>query len=82
MACQGCVGAVKRVLSKVPGMSMYSMHVKDKCPVSYKHPNIPGVEDVDVDLAQQKVVVKGQNLSSDQLVETVAKTGKETKIWS
>lgn len=41
-----------------------------------------GVEDVDVDLEQQKVVVKGQNLSSDQLVETVAKTGKETKLWS
>lgn len=41
-----------------------------------------GVEDVDISLEQQKVVVKGQHLSPEQLIETVAKTGKETTLWT
>lgn len=41
-----------------------------------------GVEDVDISLEQQKVVVKGQHLSPEQLIETVAKTGKETTLWA
>lgn len=40
-----------------------------------------GVEDVDISLEQQKVVVKGQHLSAEQLIETVSKTGKETSLW-
>lgn len=58
MPCEGCVGAVRRVLTKVPG-----------------------VESVDISLQDQKVVVKGSQLSADALVATVQKTGKATELW-
>ncbi|KAJ9509295.1 heavy metal-associated domain-containing protein [Haematococcus lacustris] len=57
MMCDGCVGAVKRVLSR-----------------------LDGVESVDVSLEQQKVTVKG-SVSMDQLVSTIAKTGKKVEPW-
>ncbi len=39
-----------------------------------------GVEDFSVDLETQKVVVKG-NVEPQQVLETVAKTGKKTEFW-
>lgn len=76
MPCEGCVGAVRRVLTKLPGTCTLLVC----CSVCY---NISiGVEDVDISLEQQKVVVRGQHLSPEQLIETVAKTGKETTLWT
>ena len=39
-----------------------------------------GVQSVDIDLAQQKVLVKG-DVSQDDILQTVSKTGKKTEIW-
>ena len=39
-----------------------------------------GVQSVDIDLAQQKVVVKG-DISQDDILQTVSKTGKKTELW-
>ncbi|KAK7268415.1 hypothetical protein RIF29_21113 [Crotalaria pallida] len=57
MSCEGCVGAVKRVLGK-----------------------LDGVESYDIDLKEQKVVVKG-NVQPDTVLQTVSKTGKKTAFW-
>ncbi|KAG4908165.1 hypothetical protein JHK82_056817 [Glycine max] len=57
MSCEGCVGAVKRVLGK-----------------------LDGVESYDIDLKEQKVVVKG-NVQPDTVLATVSKTGKKTTFW-
>ncbi|XP_027366794.1 copper transport protein ATX1 [Abrus precatorius] len=57
MSCEGCVGAVKRVLGK-----------------------LDGVESYDIDLKEQKVVVKG-NVQPDTVLQTVSKTGKKTSFW-
>ncbi|XP_057425400.1 copper transport protein ATX1-like [Lotus japonicus] len=57
MSCEGCVGAVKRVLGK-----------------------LEGVESYDIDLKEQKVVVKG-NVQPDTVLQTVSKTGKKTAFW-
>ncbi|KAJ3701684.1 hypothetical protein LUZ61_005389 [Rhynchospora tenuis] len=57
MTCEGCVGAVKRVLGKMQG-----------------------VESFDVDLKEQKVTVKG-NVTPDDVLKTVSKTGKKTTFW-
>eukprot|EP00798_Chlamydomonas_sp_ICE-L_P032153 gene32153-16684_t len=58
MPCEGCVGAVKRVLTKMEG-----------------------VESVEVDLAAQKVTVKG-NVEPDAVLATVQKTGKASEFWA
>lgn len=39
-----------------------------------------GVESYDVDLKEQKVVVKG-NVQPDKVLQTVSKTGKKTTFW-
>ena len=39
-----------------------------------------GVQSVDIDLAQQKVLVKG-DVSQDDILQTVSKTGKKTELW-
>ncbi|CAL0321256.1 unnamed protein product [Lupinus luteus] len=57
MSCEGCSGAVKRVLDK-----------------------LDGVESYDIDLKEQKVVVKG-NVQPDTVLQTVSKTGKKTAFW-
>ncbi|KAJ6790551.1 copper transport protein ATX1-like isoform X1 [Iris pallida] len=57
MSCQGCVGAVNRVLTKMEG-----------------------VETFDIDIKEQKVIVKG-NVKPDAVLQTVSKTGKKTSFW-
>ena len=39
-----------------------------------------GVQSVDVDLKEQKVVVTG-DMSQEEVLETVKKTGKQTELW-
>ncbi|XP_072040368.1 copper transport protein ATOX1-like [Amphiura filiformis] len=56
MTCEGCSGAVTRVLNKLK---------PDK------------VKDFTIDLPGKKVVVEA-TVSSDELLETLKKTGKET----
>ncbi|KAH0673503.1 hypothetical protein KY284_024590 [Solanum tuberosum] len=96
MSCEGCVGAVKRVLGK---MEVYSMsrsvrpgqersssvliifltlpHVID-CTINGW--NSFSVETFDIDLKEQKVIVKG-NVQPDAILKTVSKTGKPTSFW-
>ncbi len=40
-----------------------------------------GVESVNVDLATQKVLVKG-NITPEAVVQQVSKIGKTTQLWS
>lgn len=42
---------------------------------------LPGVQAVDIDLAAQKVLVKGANLDPAAVKEGVAKSGKATELW-
>ncbi|XP_078433781.1 copper transport protein ATX1-like [Wolffia australiana] len=58
MSCQGCVGAVKRVLEKMEG-----------------------VESFDINLDEQKVIVKG-SVKSEEVLKTVSKSGKNTELWT
>ncbi|XP_045480624.1 copper transport protein ATOX1 [Harmonia axyridis] len=60
MTCEGCSGAVERVLGKL----------RDK-----------GVQDFTISLPDQKVEVK-TSLSSEEILETIKKTGKEVKYLS
>ena len=39
-----------------------------------------GVQSVDIDLAQQKVLVTG-DVSQEDILQTVSKTGKKTELW-
>ncbi len=39
-----------------------------------------GVDDFEIDLPNQKVIVTTSSLSSDQLLETLKKTGKKTEF--
>ena len=39
-----------------------------------------GVQSVDVDLKEQKVVVMG-DLSQEEVLEAVKKSGKQTELW-
>ena len=39
-----------------------------------------GVQSVDIDLGQQKVLVKGA-VSQEDILQTVSKTGKKTELW-
>ncbi len=39
-----------------------------------------GVQSVDIDLKEQKVVVKG-DVDPQKVLETVSKTGKATSFW-
>ena len=39
-----------------------------------------GVQSVDIDLASQKVLVKG-DVSQEDILQTVSKTGKKTELW-
>jgi len=59
MMCEGCAGAVRRILQKVEG-----------------------VENIDITVADNKVVVTGAALDSAALVEKVAKSGKATELWA
>lgn len=42
---------------------------------------LPGVQSVDIDLKQQKVVVKGAGLDPAAVKAGVAKSGKATELW-
>jgi HSP20 family molecular chaperone IbpA len=39
------------------------------------------VEDITITVAENKVVVTGQNLDQKLLMEKVAKSGKATELW-
>ncbi len=40
-----------------------------------------GIESFDVNLAEKKVVVKG-NVNAQDVLDKVSKTGKKTELWS
>ncbi|KAJ6983558.1 copper transport protein ATX1 [Populus alba x Populus x berolinensis] len=84
MSCEGCVGAVKRVLGKMEGILGQGVHglfdnelgqrlVAGFC-------TFASVESYDIDLKEQKVTVKG-NVQPDAVLQTVSKTGKKTAFW-
>jgi copper chaperone CopZ len=43
---------------------------------------LAGVENIDITVADNKVVVTGAALDSAALVEKVAKSGKATELWA
>ena len=77
MMCQGCVGAVTRVLSKMEGACRLA-RLALRCALT---PGVAGVETFDVDLAQQKVTVRG-NVTPEAVLDKVSKTGKEPALWT
>lgn len=91
MSCQGCVGAVERVLKKMPGTSGSVPCVQEsQAPFSrlffvhtvcYENAPVAGVESVDIDLPSQKVLVKG-DVTPEAVVQQVSKTGKPTELWT
>ena len=42
---------------------------------------LPGVQAVDIDLAAQKVTVRGSGLDPAAVRDGVAKSGKATELW-
>ncbi|PPS03652.1 hypothetical protein GOBAR_AA17010 [Gossypium barbadense] len=74
MSCEGCVGAVKRVLGKMEGhLSCVSLPTEIWM-LALR------VESYEVDLKEQKGTVKGQ-VEPDAVLQTVSKTGKRTTFW-
>ncbi|KHN00909.1 hypothetical protein glysoja_000577 [Glycine soja] len=99
MSCEGCVGAVKRVLGKLDAqpsshcvlhsncfLLRLSLHcvfyqlVLSSTARDARLEGEKGVESYDIDLKEQKVVVKG-NVQPDTVLATVSKTGKKTTFW-
>ena len=83
MSCQGCVGAVDRVLKKMPGETSSQLTcVPGACIYLLNSFSLlAGVESVHIDLPSQKVLVKG-NVTPEAVVQQVSKTGKPTELWS
>ena len=80
MACEGCVNAVKRILSKTEGKRLWRAKGASRSS-HYRLRRCAGVESFEVDLATKKVSVKG-TASAEELVEKVSKMGKETRVWT
>jgi copper chaperone len=91
MACSGCEGAVRRVLTGKPGETAQQHLVPlDVAKLQQDchwwkafHSSFPfpaGVESVEINLKEQKVVVKG-NVQPEDIFQTVSKTGKTTEFW-
>ena len=74
MTCEGCSGAVKRVLGRVNGerFTCASFSLKDPCPSLC----VPEVTKLDIDMEAQKVSVES-TLSSDEILAVLKKTGRE-----
>ena len=85
MSCQGCVGAVERVLKKMPGTSVSKMPMHTRSKLMFLAGFVieldAGVESVSIDLPAQKVLVKG-DVTPEAVVQQVSKTGKPTELWS
>lgn len=88
MTCQGCVGAVDRVLKKMPGthaaasrQHLSNLLFKQALQTIFKLSLPVGVQSVDIDLPSQKVLVKG-DVTPEAVVQQVSKTGKPTELWS
>ncbi len=89
MMCSGCEGAVRRVLQNKPGrLCLYQEHgdltvrlcMPSQVCMSFVVLLCAGVQSVDIDLASQKVLVKG-DVSQEDILQTVSKTGKKTELW-
>ena len=99
--CEGCAGAVRRILQKIegerqphcttssssvtwnaklPGIPLQGGHLTT-CYVFVCMSSLSGVENIDITVAENKVVVTGSNLDPKLLVEKVAKSGKATELW-
>lgn len=78
MTCEGCSGAVQKVLTKLKGMYkinpnrlLLTVNLSFYCIGN-------GVEDFNISLESQKVTVKS-TLSADEILEVIKKTGKEVQ---
>ena len=84
MMCGGCEGAVRRVLTKMPGPALSDaneLFEGFRVKLWYELCMDVGVESVDIDLPANKVVVKG-DVEPQAVYNTAAKTGKKTEFWS
>ena len=61
----------------VAAMAAFVLLASSKSPSTWPY---AGVESVDIDLKEQKVVVKG-NVQPEDIFQTVSKTGKKTEFW-
>lgn len=72
MTCEGCANAARRVLGKLGGRSF--SFVPSRCSSV-----LDKVSNVDIDVAAKTVKVT-TTASHDEILETLKKTGKETKF--
>jgi copper chaperone len=80
MTCDGCSGAVERVLGRMKGipfriLMLFVLH-GIIIPIFYCLDK--GVDKVEIDLKGQRVYVTS-TLGPDEVLEAIKKTGKETK---
>ncbi len=78
MSCEGCSGAVNRVLKKLPGgpLSPKNTHPPDKNTDLFH----PEVTDIAIDMVAQTVTVES-SLPSEKLLEVISRTGKVCVVY-
>eukprot|EP00976_Prorocentrum_cordatum_P033635 684928-Prorocentrum_minimum.AAC.1 len=85
MMCEGCAGAVRRILQKIEGrLEHCPTHLWKRSPDDMGiicNFLLSGVENIEITVADNKVVVTGSNLDPNLLLEKVAKSGKATEMW-
>lgn len=88
MMCEGCAGAVKRVLGKMEGEDLEKFLLRcielarRRDRLANERVSVrAGVSSYEVILPEKKVIVRGDAITPEAVVEKVAKTGKATELW-
>lgn len=78
MTCEGCSGAVQRVLSKLQGI--FSVNFWS---AAYKKGHVlgQGIETFEINLQDKKVSVTS-SLTAEEVLNVIKKTGKTTELLS
>lgn len=76
MTCEGCSGAVQRVLGKLKGINESILEILQTFTLAFPFLD-KGVEDIDISLENQSVKVK-TTLSHEEILEHIKKTGKDS----
>lgn len=77
MTCEGCSGALERVLNKHKGMTSF-IKFSPRAMSNFHIVSDKGVTNFKIDLPGKRVEITS-TLTSDELLAIVKKTGKETK---
>lgn len=84
MTCGGCSGAVEKILGKLGGECRFYVKCQWKKKQQQKWANalsflfVDKVQNVQIDLDAKKVFVTSSELTADELLEKIQKSGKQT----